>query len=93
MYATRLRLAPAVPCCLHSCLPLAPPLLDSDLALHSTHKQTVYRSSLADCFFASLREVDPEQAERLARAKPSHKRGMKEKLLVRAVTDAAARFL
>lgn len=40
----------------------------------------VYRAALADCFFASLHEVNPQQAAQLAKCAPEHKRGVREKL-------------
>ncbi|GBF98083.1 hypothetical protein Rsub_10312 [Raphidocelis subcapitata] len=41
----------------------------------------VYRSSLADCFFAALKELDPQHAARLASREPlQRRRGLREKV-------------
>jgi hypothetical protein len=45
----------------------------------------VYKRYLVDCFFASLRELDPQQAEQLASNEAKNKRTLKDKMLVGAV--------
>ena len=42
----------------------------------------VYKSSLEDCFFASLAEVDPEQAQRLMSSEPSQAATLASTMLV-----------
>lgn len=58
-----------------------------------------YRGSLAECFFAALQELSPQQAERLAGREPLQRkrRGLRDKVAVRAAATvplgAVARLL
>ncbi|KIZ07127.1 hypothetical protein MNEG_0831 [Monoraphidium neglectum] len=48
----------------------------------------VYKRYLVDCFFASLRELDPQQAEQLASNEAKNKRTLKDKMLGMVTDDA-----